>query len=148
MQDRNTLVKVPLIARENLSHDTVRFRFGLPTSSTVLGLPVGACVKFYCPNVTGTEAGKWNGRDDAEKEETVVERKYTPCSSDRQKGSFDMVIKVYSGGVLPQFADGGKMSQHMGRLKVGDMMEMSGPWGQIEYTKPGEFTYLKKVTRR
>jgi len=148
MQDRNTVVKVPLIARENLSHDTVRFSFGLPTPDTVLGLPVGACVKFYCPNVTGEVAGQWNGREDSEKDESAIERKYTPCSSDRQKGSFDMVIKVYAGGALPQFADGGKMSQHMGRLSVGDSIEMSGPWGQIEYTNPGEFTYMKKVLKK
>jgi len=61
------VVQVPLIARTNLSHDTIKFTFGLPTADTVLGLPVGACVKFYAPNVTGVKAGEWNGRDDPEK---------------------------------------------------------------------------------
>ena len=89
------MVNVPLIEREMLSRDTVRLRFGLPTVDTVLGLPVGACLKFFCPNVTGSTAGLWNGRPDAEKDEAEVERKYTPTSSDRQKGSFDLVVKVH-----------------------------------------------------
>jgi len=131
-----------------MGHDTVRFHFGLPTPSTVLGLPIGACLKFYAPNVTGAVAGQWNGREDGETEEKTIERKYTPCSSDAQKGSFDLVLKVYKGGVLPQFVDGGKMSQYFGNLRVGQSIEMSGPWGSIEYTAPGEFTYLKKVMKK
>lgn len=63
---RDEVVQVPLLARTNLSHDTVKFTFGLPTPDTVLGLPVGACVKFYAPNVTGVKAGEWNGREDPE----------------------------------------------------------------------------------
>jgi cytochrome-b5 reductase len=79
----------------------------------------------------------------------MIERKYTPTSSTVQKGSFDMVIKVYEAGkILPQFPDGGKMSQFMGRLKVGDSMGVSGPWGQIEYTGPGTFTYMKKTLKK
>lgn len=112
----------------------------------MLGLPVGACVKFYAPNVTGVKAGEWNGREDPETDDSMIERKYTPTSSDRQKGSFDMVIKVYDAGVvMPQFPDGGKMSQFLGRLKVGDTLGISGPWGQIEYTAPGTFVHLKKT---
>jgi cytochrome-b5 reductase len=147
-QDRNTVVEVPLIFRENLSHDTVRFRFGLPSPTMCLGLPVGGCLKFICHNVTGVKAGQWNGRDDAEYEEEEVERKYTPVTSDSDKGYFEVVIKVYPGGVLPQFPDGGKMSQHMNRLKLGDKMKISGPWGPIEYTQPSTFVYMKKVLRK
>ena len=48
-----------------------------------------------------------------------IERKYTPTTSDLHKGYFDLVIKIYSGGVvMPQFPDGGKMSTFMGKLKV------------------------------
>ena len=54
-QSRDTVVKVPVVAKEMLSHDTVKLTFGLPTSSTTLGLPVGACIKFFAPNVTGTK---------------------------------------------------------------------------------------------
>ncbi|KAJ1484175.1 hypothetical protein T484DRAFT_1797855 [Baffinella frigidus] len=33
--------EVPLIKKEQLSHDTFLFRFGLPSPNSVLGLPVG-----------------------------------------------------------------------------------------------------------
>mmetsp|Transcript_26341 Transcript_26341/g.34256 ORF Transcript_26341/g.34256 Transcript_26341/m.34256 type:complete len:315 (+) Transcript_26341:102-1046(+) len=145
--DRNTKVHVPLIFRENLSHDTVRFRFGLPNSAC-LGLPIGACIKFYCQNVTGVKAGEWNGREDPEHELDEIERKYTPVTSDQDKGFFEVIIKVYSGGVLPQFPDGGKMSQTMNRLKIGDQMTISGPWGPIEYPKPSTFVYMKKEMKK
>jgi hypothetical protein len=93
-QDRNKTVLVPLIHRKEISHDTVLLRFGLPTEQHLLGLPIGMCVKFFCPNVTGDVAGEWNKRPDPEAELEEIERKYTPCSAWKQKGSFDMIIKV------------------------------------------------------
>eukprot|EP00614_Pseudopedinella_elastica_P030591 CAMPEP_0172613204 /NCGR_PEP_ID=MMETSP1068-20121228/40529_1 /TAXON_ID=35684 /ORGANISM="Pseudopedinella elastica, Strain CCMP716" /LENGTH=349 /DNA_ID=CAMNT_0013417595 /DNA_START=11 /DNA_END=1060 /DNA_ORIENTATION=- len=142
-------VKVPLIHREMLSHDTVLLRFGMKSSGQVLGLPVGGCIKFFAPNVTGVVAGQWNGREDSEKDHKEIERKYTPTTSDLHKGYFDLVIKIYSGGVvMPQFPDGGKMSTFMGKLKVGDQVEISGPWGMIEYTAPGTFVNAKKVLKK
>jgi hypothetical protein len=109
---------VVLGERVNLSHDTVRFRFLLPKSTPVLGLPVGKHFKLFCPNPKGKEAGKWNGREDPEADETEIERKYTPTTSDDEVGYVDLVIKVYKGGVLERFPDGGKMSLYMDTLKV------------------------------
>lgn len=39
MTDRAELVYLP--SPQDISHDTKRFRFGLPSPSHVLGLPVG-----------------------------------------------------------------------------------------------------------
>ena len=141
-------VRVPLIEKEELSHDTFRFKFGLPTKSTVLGLPIGHCIKFFAPNVTGVKAGEWNGRQDREDGTEIIERKYTPTSSDRMKGSFDMVIKVYEGGKIPQFPDGGKFSQHLGRMKIGESIEISGPWGPITYLGNGIFKHNSKMLQK
>ena len=44
----------------------------------------------------------------------------------------DLVIKVYAGGVVDRFPDGGKMSQYFGSLKVGDEVALQGPIGTIE----------------
>ena len=38
LQDPNTKYALPLIEREEISHDTRRFRFGLPSSEHVLGM--------------------------------------------------------------------------------------------------------------
>eukprot|EP00976_Prorocentrum_cordatum_P101738 1192768-Prorocentrum_minimum.AAC.1 len=84
-------VSVPLIDKVSLSHDTRRFRFGLPTKDHVLGLPVGQHFTLYAPNVQGVVKSEWNGRPDPEAEESEIERKYTPTSGDHEKGYFDLV---------------------------------------------------------
>ena len=68
---------LPLIKKDIISHDTRRFRFGLPTPEHVLGLPVGQHVHLI-----------------AKINDEVVIRAYTPVSSDDDKGFVDLVVKV------------------------------------------------------
>lgn len=68
---------LPLIKKDILSHDTRKFRFALPTSDHVLGLPIGQHVHLTVK--IGDE---------------VVIRSYTPVSSDDDHGYVDLVIKV------------------------------------------------------
>jgi len=68
---------LPLIQKDIISHDTRRFRFGLPTPNHVLGLPIGQHVHLT-----------------AKIGEEVVIRSYTPVSSDDDRGYVDLVIKV------------------------------------------------------
>ena len=50
----------------------------------------------------------------------TVQRKYTPISrADLKRNSFELLIKVYF-PLLPQFPEGGLMSQHVNSLKIGD----------------------------
>merc|ERR1719311_291384 len=139
-----TRQQVVLVERHQLSHDTVRFRFLLPKSAPVFGLPCGKHVKIYAPTPKGVVPGQWNGREDSEQERTEIERKYTPTTSDDEVGYVDLVIKVYKGGVIDRFPDGGKMSQYMDTLKVGDKLDISGPWGHNEYKGHGQFLVSKK----
>jgi len=130
---------VTLGERIQLSHDTLRLRFTLPKATPVLGLPVGKHFKLFAPNPKPKVAGQWNGRDDPEKDKAEIERKYTPCTSDDEVGYVDLVIKVYKGGVIDRFPDGGKMSQYLGSLKVGDTLDIQGPVGMHEYLGGGVF---------
>jgi len=130
-----------------LSHDTRLFRFALPESTPRLGLPVGKHIKFWCPNPEPVNPGEWNGREDLEAGKEQVERKYTPSSSDEDLGHFDVVIKVYRGGQIERFPDGGKMSQHLESLSIGDTMDVAGPYGLIEYKGCGVFNIKKKEKR-
>ena len=134
---------VVLGARFELSHDVTRFRFILPPDAPLLGLPIGQHLKIYAPASglpTASVDGQWNGRDDLEKESAQIERKYTPTTSEEDVGFVDLVVKVYKGGVLERFADGGKMSQFLDSLKIGSQVHVSGPWGHIEYVAPGTFS--------
>jgi cytochrome-b5 reductase len=42
--------------------------------------------------------------------------------------------------VHPKFPEGGKMSQHLDSLKIGDTIDMKGPKGHLTYFTKGKFT--------
>ena len=115
-------LEFPLIERIALTHNVVKLRFGLPSRDHKFGLPVGKHVFLYA---------KVNG-------ETVM-RAYTPTSSDHDLGYFDLVIKVYRSNEHPKFPDGGKMSQHLDSLQVGDCITVKGPVGHVEYLGRGKY---------
>ena len=113
-------VQLTLREREQLTHDTFRFRFSLASDKHRLGLPVGKHISLR-----------------ARKDGKEIQRTYTPVSSDDELGYVDFVIKVYFAGVHPKFPDGGKMSQHLHSLKPGDTIEAIGPNGHMEYKGNG-----------
>jgi nitrate reductase (NAD(P)H) len=113
----------PLIEKHELSHNVRRFRFGLPSPAHRLGLPVGKHVFLYA--AVGGE---------------LVMRAYTPSSSDATRGFFDLVVKIYRAGESERFPAGGKMSQHLDTLAIGDCMEFKGPVGHVEYLGRGAYT--------
>jgi len=51
----------------------------------------------------------------------------------------DLVIKVYRKNVHPKFPDGGKMSQHLDKMEVGDFIDVRGPSGLLVYNGKGVF---------
>lgn len=114
---------VPLIKKDIISHDTRRFRFGLPTPEHVLGLPTGQHIHLTAK--IGNES---------------VIRSYTPVSSDDDHGYVDLVIKVYFKNVHPKFPEGGKMSQHLEQMKIGDTIDIRGPSGRLIYKGHGKFS--------
>jgi len=140
--------QLPLVEKIVISHDTRLYRFGLPTEDTALGLPIGKHLKVYSPNVVGVKAGEWNGRADPEAGKPEIFRPYTPTSSDDDLGRVDLVIKVYQKGVKAPFPDGGKVSQYLESLEVGDSVDIAGPFGLIEYLGHGVFTVSRKERPR
>lgn len=86
--DPETKYAVPLIEREEISHDTRRFRFGLPTSQHVLGLPVGQHI-YLSALVDGK----------------LCIRPYTPVSSDDDHGFVDLVVKVNNDCIYAKFIE-------------------------------------------
>lgn len=68
---------------------------------------------------------------------SLVIRPYTPVTSDEDQGYVDLVIKVYLKGVHPKFPEGGRMSQYLNSLKIGDVVEFRGPSGLLTYTGKG-----------
>ncbi|OVA08942.1 Oxidoreductase [Macleaya cordata] len=116
-------ISCKLISKTSISHDVRLFRFALPSSDQVLGLPVGKHI-FVCATI----------------DDKLCMRAYTPSSSVDEVGYFELVIKVYFKGVHPKFPNGGLMSQYLDSLTLGSTIEIKGPLGHIEYTGRGNFT--------
>ncbi|KAK0162896.1 hypothetical protein PV327_006628 [Microctonus hyperodae] len=123
LEDPLSKYNLPLIEKENISHDTRRFRFGLPTPQHVLGLPIGQHIHL---------TAEINGE--------LVIRAYTPVSSDDDHGYVDLVVKVYFKNVHPKFPEGGKMSQYLENMKIGDTIAFKGPSGRLIYNGKGKFS--------
>lgn len=105
-----------------ISHDTRLFKFKLPSPEHRLGLPVGYHM-FIQSRIN----------------DKLVMRAYTPVSSDADLGHFTLCIKVYFAGVHPKFPEGGKMSQYMEEMELGDLLRVKGPLGHFDYKGRGDF---------
>ncbi|KAM4676302.1 NADH-cytochrome b5 reductase 3 [Discoglossus pictus] len=117
-------IKYPLklVDKEVISHDTRRFRFSLPSPQHILGLPIGQHI-YLSSRIDGN----------------LVVRPYTPVSSDDDKGFVDLVVKIYFKGIHPKFPDGGKMSQYLEALRIGETIDFRGPSGLLVYKEKGAF---------
>ena len=122
LQGGNEYVPIKLIKKTDISPDTRVFRFALDHPNQILGLPIGQHMSLR-----------------ATVNNEVVTRSYTPISSDDDRGYVEFVIKVYFAGVHPKFPDGGKLSQHLEKLKIGDTIDVKGPTGRFDYKGRGVF---------
>jgi len=122
LEDPDKKYALELVKKEIITHDTRRFTFALPSDEHILGLPVGQHVYV---------SAKIDGK--------LVVRPYTPVTSDDDEGEVSFVIKVYFRNVHPKFPEGGKMSQHMESLVIGDTIDVRGPNGLIVYQGNGDF---------
>jgi len=109
---KGKFIALPLASRTVISHDTRVFRFSLPTPEHELGLPVGQHLFIKIKSASG---------------ESVM-RAYTPMGCG--KGYVDFVIKVYFANVHPRFPEGGKLTQLLDKLQVGDTIDVKGPLGE------------------
>lgn len=88
------------------SADTYCYRFTIPNNGS-LNLVVGQHLVLHAQ-----VNGRW------------ITRQYTPVSSLKAKGYFDMLIKLYKDG---------PMSSCISRWTIGDMVEWRGPYGRYQY---------------
>ncbi|XP_030280558.1 NADH-cytochrome b5 reductase 2 [Sparus aurata] len=123
LQDPMVKYSLPLTHKQEISHDTKKFRFGLPSGAHILGLPVGQHVYL---------SAKVNG--------SLVVRAYTPVSSDEDQGYVDLVVKVYYKNSHPAYPEGGKMSQYLDNMAIGDAIDFRGPNGLLVYQDNGRFS--------
>ena len=100
-----------LVEKVSLTHDVCKFKFALPSPHHSIGIGVGQHISLqYTDASSGTQ----------------VVRSYTPTSSNHTLGYVEFCVKIYFPSP-PRFPNGGKMSQYLDRLCIGDVIEMKGP---------------------
>ncbi|KAK9187531.1 hypothetical protein WN944_018928 [Citrus x changshan-huyou] len=137
--DPENFKEFKLTKRTPISHNTAKFRFALPKSTSILGLPVGQhifCrmlddhIKFYSQAKQvwaiwlkicfGGDSLSW-GKDS---EGNEVIRPYTPITLDSDIGYFELVVKMYPKG---------RMAHHFREMHEGEYLPVKGPKGRLKY---------------
>ena len=111
--------KAKLSSIKRVSCDTRIFTLQLEHEEQILGLPIGQhfMIRTTDPTTHGT-----------------IIRSYTPVSEATQKGTVELLVKVYfATPTIP----GGKMTMALEQLPLGSAIECKGPTGRFEYLGNG-----------
>lgn len=106
----NEFKSLPLVRKEPVSPNVIRYTFALPHTRAVLGLPIGQHISIKA-DINGT----------------TVSRSYTPISNDSDLGVLELIIKLYPDGLMT--------SQYFANLEVGDTVQVRGPKGAMRYER-------------
>ncbi|KAF2456033.1 putative nitrate reductase [Lineolata rhizophorae] len=118
--DSRAWSKAMLHSKKIVSWDTRIFTFQLEHPDQLLGLPTGKHLMMRLRDPHTNEA---------------IIRSYTPISQTDQRGSIDVLVKVYFD---TKDRAGGKMTKAMDALPIGDHIEFKGPIGKFEYLGRGQ----------
>lgn len=105
-----------LESKTSVNHNTLLFTFALADATKPLLLSTCACILA-------------KGPDDAEGKPVV--RPYTPVSTNAMVGKFELMVKVYEGGI---------MSKYMENMKIGETMDFK----HIPFNVKIQYPFAKK----
>ncbi|KAH7383699.1 putative nitrate reductase [Cadophora sp. MPI-SDFR-AT-0126] len=114
--------KALLSAKKSISSDTRIFTFTLEHENQTIGLPIGQHLMMRLRDPVTREA---------------IIRSYTPISEGTDKGTLQVLVKVYFDTVERA---GGKMTKALDAIPVGHFVDFKGPIGKFEYLKNGHCT--------
>jgi len=118
--------EVTLSKIQKISPDSYIYTYDLPDPNVPLGLRCGHHIAIHANAGIGGLS---------------IRRKYTPISKFDQKGSFDMLIKIYRPNSHPEFPGGGRLTPHLETMKIGDKVTMSGTKFKKTYCGHGRFIF-------
>lgn len=127
-----TWSKAILESKTEVSSDSKIFSFRLDHAEQALGLPTGQHLMLRL-------------RDPATQEAII--RAYTPLSETHARGTLDILIKIYRDA---PGQPGGKMTQALDLIPLGQFVDIKGPVGKFEYLGKGNCTVsgTKRKVRR
>ncbi|KAI5451977.1 hypothetical protein NCC49_001276 [Naganishia albida] len=118
---KNNWVDLKLEKVEPYNHNTNIYHFSFPDPNATAGGQTASALLVKASD----------GQTCLDDKGKPVIRPYTPISPQDQKGSLELMVKVY---------ENGKMSQHIAHLKPGETLSFKGPIAKYAY-KPNEFAH-------
>mmetsp|Transcript_358 Transcript_358/g.344 ORF Transcript_358/g.344 Transcript_358/m.344 type:complete len:298 (-) Transcript_358:78-971(-) len=122
--DIQEMIKLKYIKKTKVSHNTFIFSYEFANKDIPLGLNIGQHIAIDADMIS-----------EEFPEGEPVTRKYTPISWIEQRGTVDILIKVYY--TNERFPGGGKMSNYLNNLKEGQDIDVRGPFGKFNYLGDG-----------
>ncbi|CAG8970698.1 hypothetical protein HYALB_00003453 [Hymenoscyphus albidus] len=119
--------KAVLKSKKDASSDTRIFTFTLEHTDQTVGLPIGQHLMMRLRDPFTREA---------------IIRPYTPVSEGTNKGTLDVLVKIYFD--TPEQA-GGKMTKALDAIPIGHFVDFKGPIGKFEYLGHGNCTISSKA---
>ncbi|KAI6712735.1 hypothetical protein PZA11_002027 [Diplocarpon coronariae] len=111
--------KALLSSKKTISSDTRIFNFTLEHADQMVGLPIGQHLMMRLRDPVTREA---------------IIRSYTPISEGRNKGTLQVLVKLYFDTAKRAV---GKMTKALDAVPIGDFVDFKGPIGKFEYLKKG-----------
>lgn len=121
--------KAILEEKTTVSADTKIFSFRLDHEAQTVGLPVGQHLMLRL-------------RDPSSRD--IIIRAYTPISEGTEQGKLHVLVKIYYD--TPD-RKGGRMTQALDSIPVGELVEFKGPIGKFEYLGRGLCTISGRERR-
>jgi nitrate reductase (NAD(P)H) len=118
--------KAILSAKKEISKDTRIFSFDLEHPDQIIGLPIGQHLMLRLRDPVTREA---------------IIRSYTPMSEGSNRGTLDILIKIYFD---TKERTGGKMTKALDAIPIGHFVDFKGPIGKFEYLGNGSCTISGK----
>ena len=124
--------KAQLINKRSVSWDARIFTFKLDHETQSLGLPTGQHLMMKI-------------KDDNSSQNKSIIRAYTPISETSQRGTLELLVKIYYDMSNPDPRNvgnnpsktGGKMTMALDRLVLNSTVEFKGPVGKLQYLGKG-----------
>lgn len=132
-KDLQEVLRFKLIKKTQISHNSFIFSFQFPKGGEdkTLGIQIGEHIAMDIDLIS----------EDFPDGEPVC-RKYTPISWIEQKGTVDILIKIYY--KTEKFPEGGKMTTYLDALEIGKEIDVRGPFGKFKYLGDGNGQFLTK----
>jgi len=130
--EKESTIKVSFETKSQVSDNNYLFRFLLQDEEACLGVEPCQYINLQStiPTMNNPEG-------------ELISKSYHPISLDTDTGFVDFLIKIYK-DKLDNSNTYGLFSNYLANLEKGQIVQLTGPYGNLIYKEPGHFEIIEK----